>query len=194
MKIQVLQETRSPVQMGMCLNGRLQSYFQLWASRPWSLQPCEHTSVLQLASLLTRDALTLSITTSVQERPPQQQSGALHWSPRASSSMHRQKHTPRNVTHTCKLQGKPFHWTPDTGHKKGHLLDLKSKLSSNLRCCHLDYAKALVCHQKSQPWMHLFTLLKGRQKAGDARQKQQHVLLPCKTEDHSSAVLSLQMN
>lgn len=85
-----------------------------------------------------------------------------------------------------------------TGHQiqatKRGISDLKSKLSSNLRCCHLDYAKALVCHQKSQPWMHLFTLLKGRQKAGDARQKQQHVLLPCKTEDHSSAVLSLQMN
>ena len=54
---------------------------------------------------------------------PQQQFGALRWSPRASSSMHRQKHTPRNMTHTCKPQGKSFHGTTDTGHRKGHFLD-----------------------------------------------------------------------
>lgn len=54
---------------------------------------------------------------------PHQQSGALRWSPRASSAMRRHKHTPRSMTHTCKPQGKTFHWTTDTGHKKGHVLD-----------------------------------------------------------------------
>lgn len=132
---------RSPVQTGTCLNGRLQSHFQLRASRPRSLQPHEHALAHQGCS----DPQHYHVCAGM---CPQQQPGTLCWSPRASSAPHRQKHTPRNMTH---LQTSEEVISLDNRYRpqKGHLLDPHN--TSNPRCCYLDYAKAFACHQKSQP-------------------------------------------
>lgn len=144
MRIQVLQEKRSPFQKGTCLIGRLQSHFQLQASKPWSLQPCEHTSVLQL----TRDALTLSITTSVQEC-------ASHSNLEPCTDCQglplqcagRSTHLETQLS--CKPQRKSFHWASDTGHKER--ASLRPSLLSNPRCWYWTTPKHLSVIRNHSP-------------------------------------------
>lgn len=118
MRIQVLQETRSPVQMGPCLNGRLQSHFQLMGfntQKPaamWThLHPLAHQPAHQGCSN------PHSCTVMVVLCPPSQ-SGALCWSPRASSAMHLGTQlTPENHR-ASHFTGQKIEAT-----KKAHLLD-----------------------------------------------------------------------
>lgn len=150
---------------------------------------CEHTSTLWLTSLLTSNVLVLSTAMSVQEC-------AL------SSSLEPYAGCSRLPSHcACRSTDLATWFTPAnfmgsnsvgniySSQKRAHL---RPHLSSDLRCCYADCDKVLVCCQKSQLWKYLFTLLPSLQKAEYARQKQQHMLLLCKSENHS--VLSLQRN